>query len=178
MVEFEIARLIVQAASALLIFCSLIYAGRQLALSTRTQRQNHDWNRRAAAQEANWKFSSLVKGRELIDQAFNITTRDAPLTIDELNTAFEKNSELKTAVLSLLNYYEGLAIGVNQSIFDEDVIKTAWYGSMKVVSRLFAEWVKELRKTRPFAFSELDAILNEWGAAEARNARRTKTDTL
>ena len=48
----------------------------------------------------------------------------------------------RVAALSILNFYERMAISLRFSIFDEEM----WYDDKGLVLVLFSKWVEELRR--------------------------------
>lgn len=107
-------------------FTLTFYQVRQLK---RQHKENHDWNRRLAAQNALLQYDYSEVSREL-NRVFQFVDRTDALSSSEINESLLQNKELKTHLHQLLNFYEGLARGINQGVFDESVIKAGRMGAM------------------------------------------------
>ena len=119
----EIATLIIHGISAILVAGGLFYAGKQLSLTLQVQKQNHDWNRRNAAQQATLDYPAKVTGAEKLNKALKYSVAKEPIPLATIAEKFEEDEELRIICHRLLNYYESLAVGVEQLVYDETVIK-------------------------------------------------------
>ncbi len=153
-------------------------ARRSLDLSTIIHRENHDWNRRMAAQSALSSYNSSVILSSLHSEFSYIDRRD-PISIAEMNAAFENNPDLKEDLHKLLNFYESLARGVHQKIYDEEVIKVGRKGAMVRAYRAFLPYIEQRRRANnsPTAWCELESIAARWLHEESQRPHRNPTDT-
>jgi len=74
MTTYEISQIIIQVASAVLVFGGLIYASLQLKLLRKTHVDEHEWNRRKAAQDATQLFRQRVGTTEIWRRRFTTST--------------------------------------------------------------------------------------------------------
>jgi hypothetical protein len=68
----------------------------------------------------------------------------------------------------VLNYFEGLARGVRQGIYDEQVIKTAFRGLMINVNESFKYYIQNRRHQfhNPRVWVELEVLSDCWRQEE------------
>ena len=151
-------------------------AGSQLEKIQETHRQNHDWERRIAAQSAVNEYSSVVDTKDLKSE-FDYLNRTDVIPLAELQGAFERCSDMQGSLNKMLNYYERLARGVRQGIYDEELIKAARLTAMKKVLRVFGPYIEHRRKEfSPNAWADLDALVDEWKVQGQLHARRPTAD--
>ncbi len=98
------------------------FARRSLDKSIQIHQADHDWQRRIAAQDALRQYNTSVALSSLQENFGYIDQVDV-VSLEKLESAFDKNKELKRELHQLLNYYESLARGISQGIYDENVIK-------------------------------------------------------
>lgn len=141
-----------------------------------TFRAQHKWSRRKAAQEATLLFNQRVKGRDLLKEHLDYVSSFDPIPLAQLDEKFGEEPELKPAVHSLLNYFEMLARGINQHIYDEEIVRTAWKGAMIRAIDRFRPYIKRRRKqSSKNAWRELEGIVDEWRHRDTKVSRRAAT---
>lgn len=170
MTDYEMFMIIVTSLSGVFTFIGVIYAGVQIGKSSKALEQNykihkaeHDWNRRIAAQNALKDYSrSVVTGS--LQKEFNYLNIKSPIPVELMRIKFDAVSDLQNELHSILNYYEGLARGIQQSIYDEQVIKSGRYGAMKKALYAFKPYIDERRisMNRPTAWENMESIVNKW----------------
>jgi hypothetical protein len=159
----DIIELAVNFSSALLLFVGLMYTGRQLHLTRIIHKQNHDWNRRHAAQQALFNYSTFISGTEQLNKTLGYVTATEPLPLADVEDTFQKNPELRVTCHKLLNFNETLAIGIIHGLYDEEIIKNAWRGNMLRSFDSFRNYIIDFRQNgRPLAFKEQEMIGNKW----------------
>jgi hypothetical protein len=174
----DIIELSISLFSALLVFGGLMYAGRQLQLTRVIHKQDHDWNRRHAAQQAIYNYTTFVTGTQLLNKELGFATAIEALPIEKIREAFEKNSELRITCHQLLNFNEALAVGIIHGIYDEEVIKSAWRGNMLRSFDSFRNYITDIRqKGREHVFAEQEMIGNRWRNEITNRRFRVHTDT-
>ena len=152
--------------SILLLAASVGYAAKQM-------RANHDWNRRKAAQDATMLLTQLVPDIEVLDDALGHSTLRDPIPLERITTAIEENPRLLRALHRYLNYYEALARGVRQAIYDERIIKVTCRGIMRQNWVQFEQYIAHRRNSgSPKAWTELEDLLNKWQAEEHEEPMR------
>lgn len=124
--------------------------------------ENHDWNRRKAAQEALSKYDHTFLSSPVHENFDYLNVMD-PIPIAEIEEKFAKNNSLQSDIHNILNYYEALARGINQQIFDESVVKSAIRNSVIRCERSFLNFIeKRRRNVNPRAWIELSHIATKW----------------
>lgn len=133
----------------------------QLKTMQEQHSDNHEWNRKMAAQEALRQFQySVLDGplREKFDYLHQKQAFDLKVILNE----FKTDGKMQTNLHQLLNFYEGLARGVNQGIYDEGLIKTGRKNSMIMLCMSFASYIEHRRIISPKAWSDLTHTVDKW----------------
>jgi len=160
--------IIIQAISTSILAISVIYAGRQITLLRKQHGENHDWNRRIAAQQAIREYREIQASIEDLSHHFDYHNRTEGVAADNFNKKFEEVKHLQTSLHTALNYFEGLARGVRQGIYDEEVVKNAFHGSMISVYECFKYYICSRRKKwdNQKLWFELEALIDKWKQEE------------
>lgn len=182
MSTFEIASLIISAITLVALMAGLYYAIRQinvavqqLADTNKIHQSNHEWNRRNAAQEALRQYNYSLLTSPLQD-TFNYLNVTESIPLSVINKHFEAHKGLQGDLHELLNFYEGLARGINQALFDEEVIKAARKNAMIRTERAFENYLIDRRnKISPLAWKDLSSIISHWKNLDDFVPPRTKT---
>ena len=161
--------------SACISACAIVIGATSAFLAYRSLRSTHEWNRRKAAQDAALLFNQRVQGRDVLDEQLNYVSSSEPIGIETLHQKFAAVAGLKPAIHSLLNYFEMLARGVHQSIYDETVIRVAWKGAMTRAMERFGPYIKERRTASPAAWRELEGLVSKWRHQETQVTERAPT---
>ena len=150
--------------SVVLLAISVIYAGRQLQLLRRQHSEDHDWNRRLAAQQAIDKYHNIQLMVETISEHLDFQNRTEGITLADIEAKFKETGTLQTRVHSVINYFEAMARGVRQGIYDEEVIKNAFQGHMNRVYESFRYYIESRRRNlhNPQIWIELEEISDKW----------------
>jgi hypothetical protein len=164
-----------QLVSATISACGLTVAAISAFFAVRSLRSTHDWNRRKAAQDATLLFNSRVIGRDLLERELGYLSSQEPIPLDALNEKFKNEPNLKAAVHSLLNYFEMLARGVNQNIYDEVVVRTAWKGAMQRAIERFGPYIRSRKGYSSNAWKELQGLAAQWTSQDLHSGRRAPT---
>lgn len=175
MTSFELASLILSATSVIILLTGLIYAGRQINLMKATLRDEHDLKRRIAAQEAINSLSDRVNYRQILEQYFNYVSIGKPVLLEKINEVMKSEPNIKVLLADFLNYYEMLARGVAQGIYDEEVITDARKSPMIDTFDAFHFYIEELRKESPLVFCRMEALVNKWKHEMTNGNDRPKT---
>ena len=176
MSQYEIASLIISVTSLLILLGGVFYAGRQLHILRATLCGNHDLKRRIAAQDALKELTDRVKYRHILERHFHYIDSDEPISLDIIQRKLEKYPDLKIILEDLLNYYEMLARGVWQGIYDELVIEDAQRIQMQKIYSTFSIYIKEKRKNNVEIWCRMEALVNDWAHQETKSTQRKKTD--
>ena len=171
MTDFEKYSLVLALTNIVLLIVGFIFAYLQLRGARAEIRtlnvhhaDNHDWNRRHAAQEAlrNYNYSLLSSP---LQTSFDYLNSLDSIPVSQIEDKFSENTDLQSDLHQLLNYYEALARGINQGIFDEDVVKSARRNAMVRCERSFRNYIEKRRQNvSPRAWVELSHITTRWAA--------------
>jgi hypothetical protein len=191
MTTFEILSLVISGVTLLALLIGLLYGAGQLRCANRSldassksldeskciHQQNHDFGRRHAAQDALRAYDYSVLSGSL-NEAFKFLQMKEPVPLVDIQSAIKEKEGIQRDLHQLLNFYEGLARGINQGIFDEKVIKAARKNAMIVAERGFQNYINKRRTDmNPRAWSELSSICSRWQAADNHVPPREKTGT-
>ncbi len=132
-------------------------------------KSDHDWRRRHAAQSALFNFNQYVNDERLQNETDFLNVTDS-IPLEELT---QKNIEL--LIYKLLIFYENLARGVLQNVYDEEVIKKARKDSMIRTYRAFYSYIKNRRKMQDNAFHCFEKVVRKWEYESTDIKHRHKT---
>jgi len=177
--DTKIAAEIAQILVSLFTGFGLIYAGWQVSLLKKTHQQNHDWNRRIAAQGAIESLRPLASITIELNDVFDTTNATEAIPLQRILDVFKDDKSIQVKVHQLLNSYEALARGVYQSIYDESVIKAARRGPMIQQFEAFSSYIKYRRKNvLPKAYVQMEALVNKWKSEEEPSDQLEPTGTI
>ena len=141
-----------------------------LEQSAEAHKADHAWHRQIAAQEALAQYSTSVYLSRLAKE-FNYLEigRSACVDLDLVEERFKAEPDLRQDLHALLNFYESLARGVIQGLYDEDVIKAARKGAMERAYTGFKCYIDARRKTgSPKAWLDLQVLIERWESSEPK----------
>jgi len=182
MTDYETYSLMVSGITALVTLGGLIYAGIQLK-KTKEQLQaaykineaDHDWNRRMASQSALKEYNQSVLSSKLQSE-FDYLNCTESIPLKNIQEGFSKHPDLQKELHQLLNFYEGLARGIFQNIYDGEVIKTGRRSAMMKALRAFNSYIESRRKTSsPTAWTDLESLVAQWVLDEKGKNQRSPT---
>ncbi|GGG34868.1 hypothetical protein GCM10011344_39560 [Dokdonia pacifica] len=188
MTNYEIWSLIISLITITITISGLLYAGNQIKLARKQlnsaletieltreiHKDNHDWNRRIASQNVINSFRNQNKTKELRESLDQIDINDA-IPLDTIISKFKTDMDLQGYIHSVLNTFEGFSRGVNQGIYDEEVIKTALMGTMTRYFNCFRPYIVHIRKVRnPELYSEYESLINIWKTKMSEPKTRTR----
>lgn len=160
----------VQIVTAIILSVSAVVAVFTLLSIRKFHRENHAWNRRQAAFEA-------LKGLRTVDtEQLRIQTdwndRRTTVPLDEIQELFEKKPELIDVLGRQLNFFEGLAIGVDQKVYDANIVKIARKKSMKLNLRRFKAYIDHRREeVNDKLWIEQERLIQRWDEEDERDRR-------
>ena len=169
MTDYEIASLVLSSIIGFITFGGVVYAGLQLKqakegiiLTYRAQSADHDLQRRLAAQNSLNEYNKSIITSDLQIEFKYLNVKES-IPLERIEKIFGENSALRNELHQLLNFYEGLARGVFQQIYDEEVIKSARKSSMAKALLAFRSYIEMRRREyAPNAWSDLDALVTKW----------------
>lgn len=122
---------------------------------------NHEWSRRIETKKAIDK-ESLSECLQMLNNLFVISNTRHPIPVNTITQASKENQTTQNMLHEMLNYYEGLAIGINQGVYDEKIIKKTWKGTMKRIDICFSDYIDYQRnEVQKEAWVEFTALLNK-----------------
>ncbi|MFW2235950.1 DUF4760 domain-containing protein [Aliarcobacter butzleri] len=170
-----------------------IFTGLGVILAFYQLKATHEWNRRNAALiEAEKNKGNMITAiRELDASSLPFTEKAGSYSLEEIHNVLCGNNnhsqnppitddgkKIKQNIFAILNYYEFLAIGVSNGIFDEEVIKSLWKGGMKKTYIIYSEYIKHLREKHlknPKLAINFENLINSW-ENNPTNKKRGNTD--
>ncbi|MBN2881801.1 DUF4760 domain-containing protein [Candidatus Woesearchaeota archaeon] len=147
MEKYEKLTLILGTLNLFIVLSGVIYAGIQVFLIRKTNKESHDWNKRKTTFELLTDFTSgnfpkllddLNKMSKLpIDEStnYNQIYRQVPT-----NQQFEFDRKLS----QVLNYFEGIAVSIKNEIVDEDIC----FDYASVIYQIYYNWSKSYIEKR------------------------------
>ena len=182
MTTYEIVSTFLSGATLLTVVVGLIYGARQLRNAAQQLQQtrkihqdDHDWNRRNAAQEALRQYNYSLLSSSL-QEVFDYLSLTEAIPLQKITEGFTSHPKLKADLHQMLNYYEALARGIHQGVFDEEIVKAARRSSMIIAARGFSSYINDRRKNiHPNAWTDLTALVAKWVAADQTKSQRPKT---
>ncbi len=153
----------------------LYYSGRQLHLIQKAFTHDHDWRRRVSAQEALLSFSDGVEHWKELEDAFNYMDAQKAIGIEKIEEEIQKKPSLKVTLGSLLNFYEMLAVGVSQGVYDEKLISLARGRAMIHVYYIFEQYIKKTQGHYPSVWTNMETLVNRWKHEKTEKSHRNKT---
>ena len=182
MTNFELSSLIISGITALITLGGLAYAGvqikktkEQIQAAYKVNTADHDWNRRMASQAALKEYNQSILSSALQSE-FDYLNCVESIPLSNIQEAFGKHPDLQSELHQLLNFYESLARGVFQNIYDEEVIKAGRRSAMMKALRAFNSYIESRRKTSsPTAWTDLESIVAQWILEEKGKAQRNPT---
>lgn len=174
--NIETTKVILQAATLLAVILGLSLTIYQLHLFRMSYADLHDWNRRKAAQEAiDDMVPRITNDTPLLNRKFEILTKNDPIKLELIEKECSKDDDLRLAIHKRLNYFESLAAGVQQGVFDEEVIKNSY---RHLFANTFSQFSEYINHTRSNGFremwSDLEDMTERWKKEdEAKSPRAT-----
>ncbi len=165
--SLEIAKLALQGAA-------LIVAGfglRQFNVAVAAYRDLHDWNRRKAAQDAVDRYKDIQDDNLVLHTHFNVMESAAELELRQVEALCSQDPLIRKAVHRRLNYFEALATGCKQGVYDEDVIRIALESLFRRSLGQFRAYIVHRRNVgAKDLWIEFEALSNRWsnGVSPAR----------
>ena len=175
MTKYELITSTVSIISVVLVLIGVIYAGIQLYLLRKVNKGTHDWNRRISAQNAISSIYANLKDRYLLNEKFEYLDIKSPIPLEEINKVFLNDNNLRLICDDLLNYYEMLARGVFEKIYDRKVIENARKSTMIQTFNAFSLYIKDQRNYIPDVWNNMEAIVNDWKSDDTKLPDRKKT---
>ncbi|MEO0788230.1 MAG: DUF4760 domain-containing protein [Bacteroidota bacterium] len=175
MTKYEIINLSIKALTFLVVLAGVVLTVRQLRLNTKIFRDEHDWKRRNAATEIVQQVNECPHNVRLNNE-FELSNNYTPLDLDVVDSKIKLDLTLQNSIHKVLNDYEGFAVGINQGLYDEDVIKNLREYAMTRVYANFKNYIERRRQTHtPEAWNDYENLVNKWNEPKMRSKKRMRT---
>ena len=177
MTQFEMISILLQGVTLICFIVGIWHGYKNLLLLIKAHKDNHDWNRRIETQKA------LAKLRDLnIDDLhihFPTLNKTPCLPLVEIYKRFKELPELDNQCTRLLNFYEGMAVGVHLGIYDELTVKASRRGAMESTFRVFKEYIIHSRDrvNRP-PYMEAEKLISKWSEETMKESTRSLTGSI
>ncbi len=141
------------------------------------KQRNRTHNFRDIDQDAADNVQHIAVDTPLLDDKFQIMSKNDPIALNSILDACEDDVEVKSAIHRRLNWFESLAGGVKQGVFDEEVIKDAYQQVFQNTHNQFSEYVRHRKNSVAFdAWVDFEGIIERWDQEDkAKNPRRKPT---
>lgn len=158
---YEVSSLAISVLGTTFIGLSVLLLARQIKMLLLAHADNHEWNRRIATANA------ISQIREInvysLNEAFSYMSRQRPLSLQEINSAFEERPNLQPDLHKLLNLYEGLANGLFLGIYDEATIRAHRESAMTRALANFGSYIKYRRDCgSKMAWVGYERLVRKW----------------
>jgi len=88
-----------------------------------------------------------------LNEEFGFMSQKHPIPVNDINDKLKENHALQIHLLRLLNFYEGLANGIDMGLYEETIVREARRGSMMRTHTAFKEFIEYHRiEINPMAF--------------------------
>ena len=162
MTTFEIASLTINTISSVAIVASAIYVALQFRRAAKIHEQNLEWNKRIENRKKLDDYNRLDSALYL-NERFKFVGRKHSVPIDEITKAIEDDHQVEVHLSRLLNYYEAIALGIENNFYDEYIVKSTRRGAMIRTFTAFEEYIAyDRREHSPMTYIKYEAIVKKW----------------
>lgn len=141
LMDIESVKVTLQAATLLAVVVGLGFTFYQVRLLRLSYVDLHDWNRRKAAQDAVERIEVISKDTPLLNQKFRILTESNRIPLQDILCECEGDQEVRMALNRRLNYFQSLAGGIQQGVFDEEIIRHSYENVFRRTYNQFREYI-------------------------------------
>lgn len=145
------------------VFVQIKSAIRQISVMIETHRQNHELQRKMAAQLAvnEYNFSSISAE---LHNIFGYINNNLPISMDVINQKFSESDDNRVKLIMLLRHYESLARGINHGVYDEGVVKATLHRTIIRFARAFSVYIEERRTvlSSPTQWLQFTTLAEKW----------------
>lgn len=143
--DIESVKVALQAATLLAVVVGLGFTFYQVRLLRKSYVDLHDWNRRKAAQDAVERIEVISRDTPLLHQKFRILTENTPIPLQDILRECENDDAVRVAINRRLNYFQSLAIGMEQRVFDKAIIRRSYENIFRRTHNQFKEYIEHRR---------------------------------
>jgi hypothetical protein len=166
---------VLQASAWMAAIAALFFVSRQLKLATKSYIDLHDWNRRNAAQTLFFDFN-LNFSMTGVQSALNYTNLKLPVEVDALQAKFNDHPQLQIDIAKLLNFFECLAVGIQNGVYDKQIIELGFKGLMQHGWLVFQNYIRYRQvETIYGSWETFVKVIHRWEAEEKAFQERQHT---
>ena len=175
MSTFETLQIIIRATTLLVVIVSAYLTIKQLRLNAVIFQDDHEWKRRNASNEIIQQINECEHNIRLND-IFQLSTNYTPLKLDLIEDKIQEDHTVQNSIHKVLNDYEGLAVGINQGLYDEEVIRYLREYAMTRVYANLEEYINKRRLTHTMdAWKNYHNLIKKWNAPKMESKFRQRT---
>ena len=154
---------IFQILSSIAVLITVFFASYQLKLIRKTHVDNHDWNRRKAAQDLTMELTETLGDTAILHQRLQVINRKEAIPLDEILEAIEEDPVLQLKIQKVLNIYSVVSSGILNGVYDKEIIENSRRKAMIKTFDAFSAYITYRRKESiPTLWSPLESIVNKW----------------
>src|SRR5215472_8269951 len=169
----ELSKIALQGLTLVVAGIGLVFAICQLRLLTTTYNDFHEWNRRKAAQDAIEKYTDIQEYYPLLNAKSRIMEFFDPVSLDLIRKECEVDSSLRPTLHRVLNYFEALAVGCGQGVYDEQVVGNAFKAVFIRTLKQFEAYIGHRRSAGAIgAWSQFEQLAKKWRSEEEEKVER------
>jgi hypothetical protein len=170
-------RLSVQIATFAILLIGLWLTLRQLRLLRKSYVDQHEWNRRKAAQDAIENTQKAIgEDTFLLDAKFKIMTSYDTIPRTQILDECDADPKVRIAIHRRLNTFEILALGVKKGVYDEDVLKAAYKEVFRRTLNRFREYIEQRRNLETdLLWAQFEKLTQDWGQQASPPLGKTGT---
>lgn len=175
MTTYEYWSLVIRGLTLFVILIGAYLTIRQLRLNTKVFQDDHDWKRRDASTKIIQQINECPHNVRLND-IFQLSTNYTPIKLKRIESKIAEDFTVQNSIHKVLNDYEGIAVGINQGLYDEEVIKNLREYAMTRVCTNFEEYIDKRRKTHVIdAWNDYENLINKWRELKMKPQIRKQT---
>lgn len=175
MSNFEIISIFLSMLNIVVMIVGLFFAYKQLKANYEIKLADYKWNQRVEAKHALREYRNLSV--DLLVSKFDFLNRKDSIPLQDIEMAISENKQIQKQLHDLLNFYEGLASGIQYEIYDEDIIKNARKGNIKRIFRSFRLFIEARQDKFPTAWIEFSNLVKAW-ELEDKKANESKSPSI
>jgi len=179
MTNLQLVQVVLQSVSVAVVVVGFFVAVRQLRLVMRSFVDLHDWNRRKAAQDACHEWREYAEDAVLLENTFRFRDSHGLVELSKLLSTFNTDTKAQASLHRILNYFEAIANGTRNGVFDEPIIRDAFCGVFDLHVQRFGAYI-EYRRSHgaPKAWIEMQDLAEKWQRDDRGRIQRDSTGAV
>ncbi len=149
--------------STLVLIFTVVVMIIQTYLLRKQVKEEHEWRRREKGLQFSQIYSEPLRDvKSKINNVFGyIQSRENPLSTDELNVAFEQDTNLKDEINFLLAYLENIGLAVRHNIASFEVVYDLMANTYLKYFFLFQPYIRKAREHNPRLWDNVEFLAHE-----------------